>query len=163
SVVLRLFTNIYGYFVVYVLTASWLGSLGVVYLPFRLSLDTALGILILSAFSLAPIAGKYRIMQDRKSTPLNSSHEWISYGLVCCAASPVLPSFPTRRSSDLSVVLRLFTNIYGYFVVYVLTASWLGSLGVVYLPFRLSLDTALGILILSAFSLAPIAGKYRIM
>ena len=61
-----------------------------------------------------------------------------------------------------SVVLRLFTNIYGYFVVYVLTASWLGSLGVVYLPFRLSLDTALG-LILSAFSLAPIAGKYRIM
>src|SRR5437899_12000767 len=61
-----------------------------------------------------------------------------------------------------SAVLRLFTNIYGYFVVYVLTASWLGSLGVVYLPFRLSLDTALGLLILSAFSLAPIAGKYRI-
>ena len=52
-----------------------------------------------------------------------------------------------------SVVLRLFTNIYSYFVVYVLTASWLGSLGVVYLPFRLSLDTALGLLILSAFSL----------
>src|SRR5207249_11922333 len=62
-----------------------------------------------------------------------------------------------------SVVLRLFTNIYGYFVVYVLTASWLGSLGVVYLPFRLSLDTALGLLTLSAFSLAPISGKYRIL
>ncbi len=61
-----------------------------------------------------------------------------------------------------SVVLRLFTNIYSYFVVYVLTASWLGSLGV-YLPFRLSLNTDLGLLILSAFSLAPIAGKYRIM
>src|SRR5438128_11300056 len=62
-----------------------------------------------------------------------------------------------------SLVLRLFTTIYGYFIGYVLTASWLGSLGVVYLPFRLSLDTALGLLILSAFSLAPIAGKYRIM
>ena len=62
-----------------------------------------------------------------------------------------------------SVVLRLFTNIYGYFIVYVLTASWLGSLGAVYLPFRLSLNTDLGLLILSAFSLAPIAGKYRIM
>jgi len=61
-----------------------------------------------------------------------------------------------------SVALRLFTNIYSYFVVYVLTASWLGSLGV-YLPFRLSLNTDLGLLILSAFSLAPIAGKYRIM
>src|SRR2546425_4490288 len=62
-----------------------------------------------------------------------------------------------------SVVLRLFTNIYSYFVVYVLTASWLGSLGAIYLPFRLSLNTDLGLLILSAFSLAPIAGKYRIM
>src|SRR5439155_1474689 len=62
-----------------------------------------------------------------------------------------------------SVVLRLFTNIYSYFVVYVLTASWLGSLGAVYLPFRLSLNTDLGLLILSAFSLTPIAGKYRIM
>jgi len=62
-----------------------------------------------------------------------------------------------------SVVLRLFTNIYSYFVVYVLTASWLGSLVAVYLPFRLSLNTDLGLLILSAFSLAPIAGKYRIM
>src|SRR5438445_7609976 len=58
-----------------------------------------------------------------------------------------------------SVVLRLFTNIYSYFVVYVLMASWLGSLWAVYLPFRLSLNTDLGLLILPAFSLAPIAGK----
>src|SRR5438876_6699292 len=62
-----------------------------------------------------------------------------------------------------SVVLRLFTNIYSYFVVYVLTASWLGSLEADYLPFRLTLKTDLGLLILSAFSLTPIAGKYRIM
>src|SRR5690348_11330400 len=35
-------------------------------------------------------------MIDRKSTRLNSSHPSISY-----AAHPTLPSFPTRRSSDL--------------------------------------------------------------
>src|SRR5689334_3322672 len=35
---------------------------------------------------------------DRKSTRLNSSHSSISY-----AVSPALPSFPTRRSSDLPV------------------------------------------------------------
>src|SRR5438105_2408079 len=34
---------------------------------------------------------------DRKSTRLNSSHEWISYAVF----HPALHSFPTRRSSDL--------------------------------------------------------------
>src|SRR5690606_28764042 len=37
--------------------------------------------------------------RDRKSTRLNSSHVKISYAVFC--APPALPSFPTRRSSDL--------------------------------------------------------------
>src|SRR5690625_2262895 len=37
---------------------------------------------------------------DRKSTRLNSSHVAISYA-VFCRPHPALPSFPTRRSSDL--------------------------------------------------------------
>lgn len=60
------------------------------------------------------------------------------------------------------VMLRLLTNVYGYFVVYVFVASWLGYFGLVYLPFHLSLDPSLGVLILSALALAPTAGKYRI-
>src|SRR5437763_438905 len=36
---------------------------------------------------------------DRKSTRLNSSHRCISYAVFC--PSLALPSFPTRRSSDL--------------------------------------------------------------
>src|ERR1035438_2954299 len=38
---------------------------------------------------------------DRKSTRLNSSHLGISYAVFCCGATGDLPSFPTRRSSDL--------------------------------------------------------------
>src|SRR5437879_45692 len=38
---------------------------------------------------------------DRKSTRLNSSHRCISYAVFCSAAHRALPSFPTRRSSDL--------------------------------------------------------------
>src|SRR5439155_1068871 len=38
---------------------------------------------------------------DRKSTRLNSSHVAISYAVFCFAAHLALPSFPTRRSSDL--------------------------------------------------------------
>src|SRR5699024_10484451 len=39
---------------------------------------------------------------DRKSTRLNSSHVSISYAVFCLSAQPHPPSFPTRRSSDLS-------------------------------------------------------------
>src|SRR5206468_2211015 len=38
-------------------------------------------------------------MVDRKSTRLNSSHDQISYAVFCNPRH--LPSFPTRRSSDL--------------------------------------------------------------
>src|SRR5437879_584253 len=41
-----------------------------------------------------------RQKKDRKSTRLNSSHRCISYA-VFCHHTPALPSFPTRRSSDL--------------------------------------------------------------
>src|SRR5688572_78898 len=44
--------------------------------------------------------------RDRKSTRLNSSHSQISYAvfcLKCYRAHRDLPSFPTRRSSDLSL------------------------------------------------------------
>src|SRR5688500_11491746 len=40
-------------------------------------------------------------IEDRKSTRLNSSHLVISYAVCCSRVSPALPSFPTRRSSDL--------------------------------------------------------------
>src|SRR5207248_783787 len=39
---------------------------------------------------------------DRKSTRLNSSHRTISYAVFCFGDHPDLPSFPTRRSSDLT-------------------------------------------------------------
>src|SRR5947209_3044661 len=42
------------------------------------------------------------ILIDRKSTRLNSSHANISYAVFCFAAHRYLPSFPTRRSSDLA-------------------------------------------------------------
>src|SRR5437762_1732841 len=38
---------------------------------------------------------------DRKSTRLNSSHRCISYAVFCFPPTHYLPSFPTRRSSDL--------------------------------------------------------------
>src|SRR5438094_762479 len=42
------------------------------------------------------------LLQDRKSTRLNSSHRTISYAVFCFHATPRdLHSFPTRRSSDL--------------------------------------------------------------
>src|SRR5262245_31177466 len=41
------------------------------------------------------------LVQDRKSTRLNSSHLGISYAVFCFASARDLPSFPTRRSSDL--------------------------------------------------------------
>jgi len=59
-----------------------------------------------------------------------------------------------------TMMLRLLANFYGYLVVYVLIASLLGVLGAMYLPLRLPFDTDRGLLILSAFCLAPIAGKY---
>src|ERR1035441_589481 len=40
---------------------------------------------------------------DRKSTRLKSSHLGISYAFYCYGARRSLPSFPTRRSSDLTV------------------------------------------------------------
>src|SRR5690625_997904 len=39
---------------------------------------------------------------DRKSTRLNSSHVAISYAVFCFFLLVYLPSFPTRRSSDLT-------------------------------------------------------------
>src|SRR5690348_4754176 len=39
--------------------------------------------------------------RDRKSTRLNSSHPSISYAVFCSVDHRALPSFPTRRSSDL--------------------------------------------------------------
>src|SRR5690349_19879376 len=55
-----------------------------------------------------PIArGSYpgirRPARDRKSTRLNSSHVEISYAVFCCRVTPLSPSSPTRRSSDLFV------------------------------------------------------------
>src|SRR5437867_1516406 len=41
---------------------------------------------------------------DRKSTRLNSSHRTISYAVFCFVPPPALPSFPTRRSSDLDSI-----------------------------------------------------------
>src|SRR6266478_3940390 len=38
---------------------------------------------------------------DRKSTRLNSSHSQTSYAVFCSADHRDLPSFPTRRASDL--------------------------------------------------------------
>src|SRR5438445_789280 len=43
-----------------------------------------------------------RRCRDRKSTRLNSSHANISYAVFCFAPHRALPSFPTRRSSDLA-------------------------------------------------------------
>src|SRR5262245_11749146 len=43
-----------------------------------------------------------KIGQDRKSTRLNSSHLGISYAVFCFRSQPRSPSFPYRRSSDLS-------------------------------------------------------------
>src|SRR5437762_681088 len=43
---------------------------------------------------------------DRKSTRLNSSHRCISYAVFCYCPHRDLPSFPTRRSSDLRQVRR---------------------------------------------------------
>src|SRR5207248_268974 len=42
------------------------------------------------------------VLVDRKSTRLNSSHRTISYAVFCFTAHRHLPSFPTRRSSDLA-------------------------------------------------------------
>src|SRR5437762_2356939 len=42
-----------------------------------------------------------RVAADRKSTRLNSSHRCISYAVFCFVRPRDLPSFPTRRSSDL--------------------------------------------------------------
>src|SRR5207253_1416930 len=45
--------------------------------------------------------------QDRKSTRLNSSHVAISYAVFCSPDHVCLPSFPTRRSSDLERCLLI--------------------------------------------------------
>src|SRR5438105_4521506 len=50
---------------------------------------------------------------DRKSTRLNSSHEWISYAVFCFRALLHLHSFPTRRSSDLPPLGRLRPQVAG--------------------------------------------------
>src|SRR5437762_2473073 len=48
---------------------------------------------------------------DRKSTRLNSSHRCISYAVFCLYSPPrYLHSFPTRRSSDLTIYLLGFTG-----------------------------------------------------
>src|SRR5438067_2009571 len=44
---------------------------------------------------------------DRKSTRLNSSHVSISYAVFCLSpATHTLHSFPTRRSSDLQIIIE---------------------------------------------------------
>src|SRR5437870_5686032 len=50
---------------------------------------------------------------DRKSTRLNSSHVAISYAVFCYRHRPDLPSFPTRRSSDLHNLPRLAAGAIG--------------------------------------------------
>src|SRR5207248_1724290 len=51
--------------------------------------------------SLGQVASQ-TLEKDRKSTRLNSSHRTISYAVFCLSAHlQLLPSFPTRRSSDL--------------------------------------------------------------
>jgi len=56
--------------------------------------------------------------------------------------------------------LRLLSNIYGYFVVYLFVASWLRSLGVASLPFGLLLNTDFGLLTVLALLLSPLARKF---
>src|SRR5437870_2518423 len=51
--------------------------------------------------TIAPPCSRTRASRDRKSTRLNSSHVAIPYAVCCSARHPALPSFPTRRSSDL--------------------------------------------------------------
>src|SRR5438874_816011 len=53
----------------------------------------------------APLVGEFL---DRKSTRLNSSHVEISYAVFCFAHHRPLPSFPTRRSSDLTRAARAY-------------------------------------------------------
>src|SRR5690606_35263849 len=50
---------------------------------------------------VALITNAHRDSLDRKSTRLNSSHVKISYAVFCSPHHRALPSFPTRRSSDL--------------------------------------------------------------
>src|SRR5436309_1347721 len=57
----------------------------------------ALGIAVMGAI----VTDRASTALDRKSTRLNSSHVKISYAVFCFHAHRHLPSFPTRRSSDL--------------------------------------------------------------
>src|SRR5207247_2159043 len=79
-----------------------------------------------------------RFGADRKSTRLNSSHEWISYAVFClkhkidahhlsrlmtvATARDDLPSFPTRRSADLPNSTRRWKRCRGRRTPH--TAAW---------------------------------------
>src|SRR5699024_7908007 len=60
------------------------------------------GAVVLTAFVLGI---GVLVLVDRKSTRLNSSHVSLSYAVFCYP--PPLPSFPTRRSSDLALIAAL--------------------------------------------------------
>src|SRR5439155_1588681 len=66
--------------------------------PYR---STSRGKGLSSGLGLPPVPDR-----DRKSTRLNSSHVAISYAVFCFdSPSLALHSFPTRRSSDLEVLV----------------------------------------------------------
>ena len=61
-----------------------------------------------------------------------------------------------------SLRLRILANIYGVSVLYLLIASWLGSAGLLYLPFSLPFNTYIGFFTILALCFGPLAGKYLI-
>src|SRR5437879_4314926 len=78
------------------------GLLGLLYVVFAVVLFQALnvGLAPMLVIVLGLAAVQYWT-SDRKSTRLNSSHRCISYAVFCSGQHLSLPSFPTRRSSDL--------------------------------------------------------------
>src|SRR5690606_19137144 len=102
------------------------------------------------------LSGVLFFLLDRKSTRLNSSHVKISYAVFCYGHPRALPSFPTRRSSDLvatclaaaigSALMGLLANypialapgmglnaFFTYTVVLTMGYSWQVGLGAVFL------------------------------
>src|SRR5690625_2447225 len=62
-------------------------------------------------------------IRDRKSTRLNSSHVAISYAVFCFVALRSLHSFPTRRSSDLSMAYRALNEASAWAAISLLLAT----------------------------------------
>src|SRR5947209_1023256 len=79
--------------------AETLSPLGATYLPDYTRIPSLFDPLVALADDGSVIPAP---AEDRKSTRLNSSHANNSYA-TCCAPQRQLPSFPTRRSSDLRV------------------------------------------------------------